>query len=336
MKTSVILLGLLGLAVAIGLVVYFGAGGVLSAVSAIGWGGFALFVAWAMLVFIPLGLAWFVLAPGLGSRRLMLFIWGRQVREAAADVLPFSPIGGMVIGARAVVLGGVDTATVNASLAVDLVTEIIAQLVFMVMGIGLLAGRLSRASLADDPLILLVIGGLALMIAGAVTFIAAQRRGMGALGRLLQKRLPSVAGQMQGVEQAMAAIYAQPKRLALSTVLHAIAWYAAAFGSWLALRFMGVHLSILSVVAIESLVSALKSAAFFVPNAAGVQEGSFALVGGLFGLAPETAIALSLLRRARDLTIGAPTLVVWQAIEGRRLLLKSNPGATGSALEHRS
>jgi hypothetical protein len=68
---------------------------------------------------------------------------------------------------------------------------------------------------------------------------------------------------------------------------------------------------------------ALRSAAFFVPGAVGVQEGSYLLIGPLFGLAPETALALSLLKRGRDLLIGAPTLIAWQAMEGRRLLQRS-------------
>ena len=42
------------------------------------------------------------------------------------------------------------------------------------------------------------------------------------------------------------------------------------------------------------------------------------LLGGLFGLSAQTCIALSLLRRARDLALGLPALATWQALEGRR------------------
>jgi len=51
----------------------------------------------------------------------------------------------------------------------------------------------------------------------------------------------------------------------------------------------------------------------------GVQEGAYLLLGGAFGLSPEMALALSLLKRARDLVIGLPTIALWQAIEGGRL-----------------
>jgi hypothetical protein len=37
-----------------------------------------------------------------------------------------------------------------------------------------------------------------------------------------------------------------------------------------------------------------------VPNAVGVQEGAYILLGAIFGLSAETVLALSLLKRARD------------------------------------
>jgi hypothetical protein len=46
-----------------------------------------------------------------------------------------------------------------------------------------------------------------------------------------------------------------------------------------------------------------------------VQEGAYVMLGGLFGLPPDTALALSLLKRARDLAIGIPALATWQALE---------------------
>ena len=38
----------------------------------------------------------------------------------------------------------------------------------------------------------------------------------------------------------------------------------------------------------------------------------------LFGLAPETGLAISILRRARDIAIGVPVLLIWQLVEARR------------------
>ena len=44
----------------------------------------------------------------------------------------------------------------------------------------------------------------------------------------------------------------------------------------------------------------------------------YAALAPLFGLAPETGLAISLLRRARDITVAVPVLLIWQLVEARR------------------
>src|SRR5262249_33103526 len=87
-----------------------------------------------------------------------------------------------------------------------------------------------------------------------------------------------------------------------------------------ALWFAGQPLPFGDAMVIESFVYAVRTTAFVVPNSIGVQEGAYILLGGAFGLSPEMALALSLLKRARDLTIGLPAIALWQAIEGGRLM----------------
>jgi hypothetical protein len=70
---------------------------------------------------------------------------------------------------------------------------------------------------------------------------------------------------------------------------------------------------------LESLTYAMRSAAFFVPSGWGVQEGAYVVLGAMVGLSPGTALALSLAKRAREITIGVPALLTWQAIETRAL-----------------
>jgi hypothetical protein len=64
---------------------------------------------------------------------------------------------------------------------------------------------------------------------------------------------------------------------------------------------------------------------FAIPNAVGVQEGAYIVLGAAFGLTPEKALALSLLKRARDLAIGLPAFGVWQTLEGGRLSRRLTP-----------
>jgi len=46
------------------------------------------------------------------------------------------------------------------------------------------------------------------------------------------------------------------------------------------------------------------------------------MLGATFGVTPETALALSLLKRGRDLAIGVPALLVWQMLESGRVLAR--------------
>ena len=56
----------------------------------------------------------------------------------------------------------------------------------------------------------------------------------------------------------------------------------------------------------------------FIPAAIGIQEAGYAALVPLFGLAPETGLAISILRRARDIAVGVPVLLIWQLVEARR------------------
>jgi uncharacterized membrane protein YbhN (UPF0104 family) len=83
---------------------------------------------------------------------------------------------------------------------------------------------------------------------------------------------------------------------------------------------MGAHISIWSALGLESLIFTLRSVAFAIPSAIGVQEAAYALAAPLFGLPPESALALSLVKRAREIAIGIPTLLAWQANETRAVM----------------
>jgi hypothetical protein len=54
-----------------------------------------------------------------------------------------------------------------------------------------------------------------------------------------------------------------------------------------------------------------------------VQEAGYAAMAQVFGLGPEVGLAVSLLKRARDVVLGIPVLLIWQAIEGRRALVRA-------------
>ena len=305
----------IGLAVATGVVAYFNVGAVLSAMRPIGLGGFTVAIAAQLLLFIPLGLAWW-LAAATGAGRAPVFIWARLLREAASDVLPFSHVGSVLIAVRAAVLGGIATAEATGSCVVDITCEIVAQLLYTLFGVALLAARLGLGA-GQNPLITSLLVGLALATGVVALFIATQRRGLLALERLIERRLPAIAGQTAGVAAVVEQAYGRPVRMLACVGLHLCAWFGSAAGTWLILDFIGHPMAFLSVAAIESLLFAIRNAAFMAPSGLGVQEGAYALIGPLFGLPAEAALALSLLKRARDICVGVPMLIGWQVVESR-------------------
>ena len=123
---------------------------------------------------------------------------------------------------------------------------------------------------------------------------------------------------MEGLHAALIACYRAPRRLALAATWHSISWLLGGIEICLALHFLGHDIGIGPGLVIESLGQALKAVGFAVPGALGVQEGGYIVVCQLFGLSPEIAIALSLMKRLREVVLGVPGLVAWQRMEGRR------------------
>jgi len=318
-RTLVFLLTAAGLAATAWIVRGVGVAPVLAAVGRVGWAGFAGYCLYSVVVLALLGAAWRAVAPGGGP--VAAYAWARTVREGATDVLPFAQIGGLVVGGRVLAGQGVANDLVYASMIADLTTELGSQAVFTLFGAGALVLALG-GEFDDGGVLRLVLGGTGLAVAMLTAFALAQRPLLRLATRLAARMLPASVASLDAIGERLATIYRAPARLALSFVLNFAAWVASGVGAWLALRLLGAEIGVGAVVAIEALIFAVRSIAFVVPGALGVQEGAYLLLAPLFGLDPEAAIALSLLKRARDVVIGLPALLTWQAGEGRKLLAR--------------
>jgi putative membrane protein len=317
MRLGVILAALAGIAVAAYLIFYVGLHAVFAAIASVGWLGFAALCIYGLTLFLILGAAWFVLVPDAPSSRALTFVWGRLIRDSAGEVLPFSQFGGILIGARAVILRGISAPVAFASTVVDVTTEMMAQIVFILIGLCLFVAKLKGGA---GELPLTIVAGIVFAVAGAVAFIFLQRRGLGFAQKLAARFLPGAVKHAQDFRRVIEAIYDSPARLAGSSAIHLLGWIASGLGTWIAIRLTGAHIDIASAIAIESVLCALRSAAIFVPGALGVQEAGYAMLMPLFGLRPEIGLAISLLKRAREIAIGVPALLAWQALEGKRAL----------------
>ena len=313
------ILGAAGLCGAIALVGYVDFGSVIAAIRPIGIRGFLVVVLAQALLCAPLGLAWWTVAREQTLKRIAAFAWASLVAEAAAIVLPFSQVGGAAIASRAAIVAGVKGRIAVASNIVDITLELAAQLVFTLGGVVYLSYRLHLAS-ADLPIVrtasLWGVGAVVLLLVG---LLAAQKWGLKIL-EFAVRRLAPGGPDPGAVTKAVKSVYRRPKRLVASFCLHLAAWLASVTGAWLILRFIGWPRPFMRVAAMESLLLAVRNAAFVVPAGLGVQEGAYVLLAPLFGLSPSAALALSILKRGRDIAIAVPVLLSWQALEIRRPL----------------
>lgn len=321
MKPRFLLVLALGLSLALYLVCSVGVGAIVASALAVGWGGFAILCLYVLGGFLILGAACGVLLPEASFKGVATFVWARMVRDSATEVLPFSHVGGLLFGVRAAILGGIPQPMAFAATIVDVTTEFLAQVGYIALGISLLAAGVARTSFTQSLTQVLEMGFALAVIAG-IAIVASQRYRHRIAAMLTEHLFPAAGVTTAGVTAALDAIYRTRPRVAAALALHFVGWLASAIGVFIAFRLMGSPVDLDSVLVIESLVCTARSAAFFVPNALGVQEGAYALLAPLLGVGAEVGLAVSLVKRARDIAVGIPILLIWQAAEGRRALLR--------------
>src|SRR4029077_15772323 len=107
----------------------------------------------------------------------------------------------------------------------------------------------------------------------------------------------------------------RPVALLAASVWHLAGWLAQVGETWLVVSLLGHPVSWAGALAIESLAAGARGAAFVVPGGIGVQEGALVAVSAAFGVPVPTALALGIIKRGRELLVGAPALVAWGVAE---------------------
>jgi putative membrane protein len=316
---TVSLLGLAGAMLLVGLVMKNGVEDVKRAFVAAGW--------WMMVVcaihFVPLFLytvAWWVLFPvnGTGRPGMGALFWTRWAGEAVGTMLPATQVGGDIVRARLAGATGVPLTICAATVVADITVSVFAQILFTLTGLAMLAVVTGKHGLAGPA----VLGSLIAL--GAIGgFYAVQRFGMFRIvGGLISKITSGdawgkLAEHGRNLDTEIRAIYARKKSVAASCVWTYVSWMSGAAEVWVALYAVGAEPNYMHAVILEAVGQGVRAAMFFIPGAIGIQEGGYVVVGQLRGIPAPVAIALSLIRRVRELSFGVPGLVGWQVIESR-------------------
>lgn len=291
--------------------------------------GLAIVIAFHGVQIIFSAAAWRVVTgPTSTLPSLVTFMVMRWIREAVNNLLPVAQIGGEVVAARLLRLRDVPFVTAVAGVTVDLTLEMMTQIAFTLVGLSLLF-----LGGADTAVSGWVLSGLWIAILAAGGFLTAQWLG---LARYIEKGLLRVGnrmgwssiGKIEGLHAAIIKLYRRPRRLGLAGINHMVSWLLGGIEVCLALHFLGQDIGLREGLIIESLGQVSKAAGFAIPGALGIQEGGYIVVCGLFGLSPELALALSLVKRTREVVLGLPGLMAWHRFERRRPIAEAVPEAT--------
>jgi len=318
MKRLSVFSALIGIAIIATAVIIADPATVGAAIAQAGWATAAVILL-RLVAVAGAGLTWWLLFPAHPRPRPSVCALLRIVREGANGLLPLAQIGGDVIGARLLTFWKIPGPLAAATVIVDVLAQAGTQFLFALVGFALVIGHGAGDGFIHD--LAWALAAAALALAG---FYVAQRHGGERLLNALLKRLArgrewQINGTFEAVFRQLHAVYARRRRLAAAVVCHLAIWFVGALEVWVALQAMGYDISYADAVAIESLAQAARGAAFAVPGGVGVQEGGLVVLCAIFGVPAHSALALSLIKRAADICVGAPGLIAWHVLETRRI-----------------
>jgi putative membrane protein len=326
MRFGVIIGGIVGLCLAAWLLESYGVGRILDLLHHAGWFGILTVVTFHLVQILFSALGWRVIAgptvPRPGLRTYMVMRW---IREGVNNLLPVGQIGGEFVAARLLQRSGMKLAPAIAGTVADLTMEMVTQILFTLLGLLLLLH-----SVGDGGIARYVVSGLVIAASVAASFFGSQWLGLASgiekgLIRLGRSFGWNATANVAGLHDALIGCYRSPGRVALAALWQMVSWLLGGIEVCLALHFLGHDVGIVPGLIIESLGQALKAVGFAVPGALGVQEGGYIVICEIFGLSPEVAIALSLMKRLREVGLGLPGLLAWHRAEARPVVEPALP-----------
>jgi putative membrane protein len=293
------------------LLMHYGASEVLTGAAAAGWG-----LLWVTLFrFVNLAAdtqGWRVLFAGPTRPAFLPMLRLRWIGEAVNSLLPVAQVGGEVVRAQMATRRGVRGAEAGAATLVDFTLGLVTQFLYTVMAVALL---IQTRGLGEETQAWF--GGLLVGAAAIAAFWAAQHLQLfGRVAKLAQRVLrggvwENLTGGATALDAEVKQLYARRRDIAAGAVWRMLSWLLHSGETWLALWFLDAPVSLAAALILEALSTAVRSGAFAVPGAIGVQEGGFVLLAPLVGVSPEIALSLALVKRLRELVIGAGGLAIW-------------------------
>jgi len=247
----------------------------------------------------------------------------RLAGEAVNSAAP-TGVGGEPLKAVLLRTHGVSGSQAAAAVVIDRTSVTVTQSLLVVAGITALLVRLDRGGEALVAFVSLC----ALAAAFGFVLIHLQRSAPAQLGMRLLSRIVPRAGRAGTLRQGAAALdtrlsaFYRGERgpFVVAGCWHLLSWLASSAEVWLLFWSMGAPISWRDALIIDGLAQPIRATAIIVPGALGTQESGGVALCVWLGIGRDVAVAVWLVRRARELlfdAIGLLYLVVARGWVGR-------------------
>jgi putative membrane protein len=345
-------LGFAGAALLTALIIREGAARVVAALAAASW-AVPVVVAINIPRFFSDGAAWLALVPGPDRPRLLTAVWVRWVGGSVNDFLPSARLGGDILTARLATIRAGLSPTLAAGVAVVNMTVSVTLRILVTIGVLFLIAGVTGLAHLYVPTFL---AGLTALIA-VLAFYLVQRFGFfrlvtGVTSRLKRRfqiveraslppslKLRRTSARPTGLgwsslsqsganfDDTVRRLYSRLPALLVSALFWIVSWLIGCIETWVALFALGIHTSFVVALIVETAGQSIRSVFFIVPAGLGIFEGGMVIICSLLGISGNVALALSLIRRAREALFSGTGLIIWQFVEARRVLSRAKEAA---------
>ena len=252
----------------------------------------------------------------------------RTAGELVNATTPAAYVGGEPLKASLLRTFSVPMADGLASVIVAKTTMTIAQILYILLGIGLSIWVLVLpASASTDHLSgLTVIVSLGLLLFATALFTVIQRQGLFAVMFYAMAQcgiritaLEAKREKLLALDEAIVEFYTRNRAsFFLSAGTFFGGWLVGALEAYVIVRYLGEPIDIVTALSIDALTTLIKGGTFFVPGSIGAQEAGTLILLRAYGYSDVTGMTFAILRRVRELIwigIGALCLMFVMKVE---------------------
>ncbi len=252
----------------------------------------------------------------------------RTAGELVNATTPAAYVGGEPLKASLLKTFSVPMADGLASVIVAKTTMTIAQILYILLGIGLSIWVLVLPASASTNHLsgLTVIVSLGLLLFATAMFIVIQRQGLFAVMFYVMAQcgiritaLEAKREQLLALDEAIVDFYTRNRApFFLSAGTFFGGWLVGALEAYVIVRYLGEPIDIVTALSIDALTTLIKGGTFFVPGSIGAQEAGTLMLLRAYGYSDVTGMTFAILRRVRELIwigIGALCLVFMMQVE---------------------